>query len=147
MSKKERKKVIDLNKARGTKLITAAERTVLQQLLPNEGRYLFLEKVQEVRECLSWSDAEWKKMVREEGEEYTDNRGAKRTVPDGQLVFEYDKVAPKKIDFGEVLTHWLVQELEKLEKASSPNPRLQANQMSLYKKFVVSKHKEDTMEK
>ena len=144
MSKKERRKVIDLNKARGTKSITAVERSVLQQLLPNQGRYLFLEKVQEVRERLLWSDDEWKTMVREEGEEYID-RGVKRIVPNGQLVFEYDKIAPKRIDFGEVVTHWLVEELERLETAEPP--KLQANQMSLYKKFVVSKRKEDTTEK
>ena len=136
--KKERKKIIELSKARGTKLITAAERTVLQQLLPNEGRYLFLEKVQEIRKCLNWSDAEWKLMVREEGDEYID-RGGKRIVPVGQLVFEYDKVASKKIDFGEVVTNWIVEELEKLEKDGT----LQSNQISLYKKFVISKHKED----
>ena len=142
MNKKERKKVIDLNKARGMKSITAAERTVLQQLLPNQGRYLFLEKVQEVRERLLWSDDEWKTMVREEGEEYID-RGVKRIVPVGQLVFEHDKIAPKRIDFGEVVTDWVVEELEKLEKDGD----LQSNQMSLYKKFVVSKRKEDTTEK
>ena len=142
MSKKERRKVIDLNKARGTKPITAAERTVLQQLLPNQGRYLFLEKVQEVRERLKWSDAEWTLLVREGGEEYIDDRGVKRTVPDGQLVLEHDKVAPKRIDFGEVVTNWIVEELERLEQTTPP--KLQTNQMSLYKKFVISKRKEDT---
>ena len=140
MSKKERRKVIDLNKARGTKSITAAERTVLQQLLPNEGRYLLLEKVQEVRKHLLWNDKEWKLMVREAGDEYVE-RGTTRIVPDGQLVFEYDKVAPKKIDFGEVVTNWIIEELKRLETASPP--KLQTNQMSLYKKFVISKHKED----
>ena len=51
----------------------------------------------------------------------------------------------KKIDFGEVVTNWIVEELERLEQAIPP--KLQTNQMSLYKKFVISKHKEDAIEK
>lgn len=94
------------------------ERLALLSVLPKEGDFLTLKLVRQVREDLTFSEAEHEALKFE-------------TRDDGGLHWQ-DGVAPKTFTLGKKTTEMIVQAL----KAADRGKKLTEDHLSVYEKFV-----------
>jgi hypothetical protein len=99
--------------------LNALERLTLLSILPAEGNFLTLKLVRELREMLSFSELENKRLS---------------FVQDGDQV-RWDESGDilKDCDIGEKMTDLIVETLEELNKKE----QLKLQMFSLYEKFVI----------
>ena len=101
--------------------LTVLERVIILGLLPQEANFLMLKLIRSVKEDLSFSDNEHKKLkfqVTKEG----------MTVWDK----EADTKVLKKVEIGEIVTAEIVKALVKMNKED----KLKEEHITLYEKFI-----------
>jgi hypothetical protein len=105
------------------KKVNVVERLMLLSLLPKEGSFTNLRLLRVVKEALSFSEAENKKL------KFKQTEG-----PDGVPVVNWTPgvVAAKVIFFGDVVEKIIRDELVRLDKAE----KITENHYSLYEKFM-----------
>jgi len=151
------KKVVKMVKSGDVKKkVDVLERLLLLKILPNQGSYTNLMLVRKIREQLSFTEAEHKRLQfrNETGEDgqpmlhwnticlKNKETGAIVTLPDpvlrGMLAKDPDKFTdvpacpPKELFFGEVIEGLIKKALLDLDKSE----QLPADYVSLYEKFV-----------
>ena len=102
--------------------LTVLERIMLGNALPEEGNFLTLKIVRELREAMSFDEVEHKrlKLRVDGGQIHWDNQAAK-------------EAGPKDIKIGEKATDVIVECLKKLDEQK----KLTQDHLSLYEKFMV----------
>ncbi len=98
--------------------LTVAERLILLAILPKEGDYTTLKIVSNLKQTLSFSEDEHKKL---------------KFVAEGQSIrWESSAKQEKLIEIGDKAKEILASALKELDKSK----KLQENQIPLYEKFL-----------
>jgi hypothetical protein len=95
------------------------ERIDLQSVLPREATYLNMKMVRKLREDLSFSDAEHKKI-------------SLKGLPDGSIQWDASKKLTKKVEIPDTIVALIRDELKRLDKAS----KIREEHLSLFDKFI-----------
>lgn len=103
--------------------LSVYERLVLLNTLPNEGNFITLKIVRELREGLSFNEKEIKELNLTVNPEK------------GTATWDKEKEPNKEIDIGREAKKIIVEALEKLDK----DEKMTQEHFSLYEKFVEEK--------
>ncbi len=98
--------------------LSIIERLVLLNILPKEGNFLTLKLIRQLRESLSFDEAEIKAVNLRQVDE--------------KVAWDMDKAVPKKIEIGEKMSDLVVGTLKDLDKEG----KLKDEHFSLFEKFV-----------
>jgi len=98
--------------------LSILERLMLLNILPREGSFVSLKIVRDLRNSLSFSEAEYKKYQFVESE--------------GRVTWNQTEEQFKDVKIGEKATDIIVEELKKLDKEK----KLTEQHLSLFEKFV-----------
>ena len=98
--------------------LSIIERLVLLNILPKEGNFLTLKLIRQLRESLSFDEAEIKAVNLRQVDE--------------KVAWDMDKAVSKKIEIGEKMSDLVVGTLKDLDKEG----KLKDEHFSLFEKFV-----------
>jgi len=114
--------------------LSVLERIQLLGLLPKEGDHFTLKILRQLKESLSFSEAEHKVLqFKNGGEKYKDDKGREQIVPEGQI--RWIKEADKDVQIGERATDIITEIFKKL----NDQKKLPEQMFDLYEKFIEVK--------